>query len=320
MTYQRIRAFLSVVLSLGMVLSSFMPLGCFTGARVRHGAERDVGQPYIPQTTAEQFKECGELVQDGLPAGAIPIDAQITADRNGYVMDATTKGEPNPEVGICLRLALREMRVDPEVIDRAKRRAISSSGPNVSTLPNRMHVGQVVEVVTVTVITVVYVEVFIEVSTVVLAVAITATVDLAVDAIVNASAAGRKPQQPVAKKWLEKGGAIQENADGSITYTRADGVAVTYDKEGYPDFTPYRHPTVKDVQIEFSGSYDKDFNLADTAAGITRQMRKDEKYTWHHHQDGKTMQLIKLDVHKGFVHTGGMAHARKENEECESTE
>ena len=36
------------------------------------------------------------------------------------------------------------------------------------------------------------------------------------------------------------------------------GVSVTYDKEGFPDFTPHRHPTVKDVQIEFTGRYKPD--------------------------------------------------------------
>ena len=88
------------------------------------------------------------------------------------------------------------------------------------------------------------------------------------------------------------------------------GVSVTYDKEGFPDFTPHRHPTVKDVQIEFTGSYEKDFARADEAAGITKKMRLQEKYTWHHHQDGKTMQLVKTNVHKDFFHTGGMSGTR----------
>ena len=74
---------------------------------------------------------------------------------------------------------------------------------------------------------------------------------------------------------------------------------------------------MKDVQIEFSGERKKDFRLADKAANITEKMRQDEFYTWHHHQDGKTMQLIKYDVHAEFFHTGGMARARKESGECE---
>lgn len=309
------RAFVSALLILCFSCSSmFGP-----SVTVRH-AMGPPGQPHIPEFTAEQFKECGELVQEGLQPGLIPIDARIEVDRNGHVLDATTKGEPNADVGMCIRGALRDMHVDREVIDQAKRRATSSSAPNVSTIANRVHVGQVVEVVTITVVTIVYVEVIIEVYVVALAVAVTATVNLAVDAVQAASAPARKPQQPNAKKWTDNGGTIQENADGSTTYTRSDGVTVTYDKEGYPDFTSYRHPTVKDVQIEFTGSYPKDNGLADKAAGITREMRTNERYVWHHHQDGKTMQLIKKDVHEDFFHTGGMARARKVNGECESNE
>jgi hypothetical protein len=288
---------------------------------VRHAMGR-AGQPQIPELTTEQFKECGELVQEGLKPGLIPIDARIEVDQDGHVLEATTKGEPNPEVGMCLRGALRDLHVEKDVIDQAKRRATLSSAPKVSTIANRVYVGQVVEVITVTVVTIVYVEVIIDVSVVALAVAVTATVHLAFDAALAASAApaARKPQQPNPKKWTDKGGTIQENADGSTTYTRSDSVTVTYNNEGYPDFTPYRHPTVKDVQIEFTGKREKDNDLADEAAGITKKMRRDEFYTWHHHQDGKTMQLIKRDVHKDFFHTGGMAGTRKEIEECNSTE
>lgn len=114
----------------------------------------------------------------------------------------------------------------------------------------------------------------------------------------------RKPHQPDPDKWRAKGGSIKEHSDGSTTYRRNDGVEVTYNKDGYPDFSAYRHPTVKDVQIKFTGSRPKDDRLANAAAGIRE---KPVGYTWHHHQDGKTMQLIKTDVHSEFYHTGGMA-------------
>lgn len=191
-------------------------------------------------------------------------------------------------------------------------------------LPSRQHFGQieVVEVITMTITTIVYIDVFINLSAVLLGVVavVYLAADAAIDAVQAASTSARKPHQPTADKWKAKGGTIQENADGSTTYTRSDGVSVTYNKEGYPDFTPYRHPTVKDVQIEFSGERKKDNRAADKAAGITEEKRQDEKYIWHHHQDGKTMQLIKEDVHKDFFHTGGMARVRKEMDECNSDE
>lgn len=64
--------------------------------------------------------------------------------------------------------------------------------------------------------------------------------------------------------------------------------------------------TAKAREASVSG----DNRLADKAAGITAEKRQAEGYTWHHHQDGKTMQLIKRDVHRDFFHTGGMAGAR----------
>lgn len=296
---------------------------------VRHAVGRP-GQAFIPDETMERFQVCGEAIQEGVKPGSIQVDAHIDVDRDGDVFKATTAGEPNEQFGMCIRDALRNMHVESALIEEAKRRARSSnesSGPNVSTLAQRTQLGQVVEVVTITVVVVVYVEVLVVVSTVAVAIGVVATVHLAAAAVeaavgnANAPAdtAGpvRKPHQPNAQKWLDNGGSIDQKADGSITYTRSDGVAVTYNNEGFPDFTPYRHPTVKDVQIEFTGIRYKDFSAADKAAGITEKKRTDEKYTWHHHEDGKTMQLIKQDVHAEFFHTGGMARVRREYGKCE---
>jgi hypothetical protein len=63
---------------------------------VTQGAGRP-DQAQIQEPTLEKFKECGELVQEGLPPGNIRIDAQIKADRFGRVVEATTTGEPNEE-------------------------------------------------------------------------------------------------------------------------------------------------------------------------------------------------------------------------------
>lgn len=46
--------------------------------------------------------------------------------------------------------------------------------------------------------------------------------------------------------------------------------------------TKYTHPTVKPVANKPS-----------------------EGYTWHHHQDGKTMILVDEDIHREFRHIGG---------------
>lgn len=39
---------------------------------------------------------------------------------------------------------------------------------------------------------------------------------------------------------------VKEHPDGSTIYTNKDGISVKYNKEGYPDFSPYSpEPPVK---------------------------------------------------------------------------
>ena len=285
------------------VLFACGPLGCHS-VNVRHASGRP-GQWHIPQMTAERFKDCGHLIQEGIEGGRRTVDAEVELDENGRVLEASTSGEPNPEVGMCLRVALRDMKVDTSVIDEAVLR--STSYANAGTIPNRLFIAEPVTVTVVVVI--VFVDVIIEGALVALGVAVTATVAKeAVKAAQARSTPARKPHQPVREKWEKNGGTVRDNADGTTTYTRSDGAAVTYDKAGFPDFTPYRHPTVKDVQIEFSGKYDTDRARANAASNLTETPIG---WRWHHHQDGKTMQLIRSDVHEDFFHTGGMAGTRR---------
>lgn len=296
------------------MLLSFLPLGCHS-LELRHPTARR-GQPYLPQETEERFKECAALVHKDADLARRSVDARIEVDEDGRVVEATTTGEPNPEVGMCIRHALRNMHVDPDVIEEAALRSTRVPSSIAGTTPNHAYLGQA-DPVTITVVTIVYVEVIlIEEVILTLGIGVTASValhaarDTAGASSSTTSRGARKPHQPNAKKWMDNGGSISQKADGTTTFTRSDGVSVTYDKAGFPDFTPYRHPTVKDVQIEFTGDRNKDNNLADKAAGITEDLRQQQQYTWHHHQDGKTMQLIKRDVHRDFFHTGGMAGAR----------
>jgi preprotein translocase subunit SecA len=76
---------------------------------------------------------------------------------------------------------------------------------------------------------------------------------------------------------------------------------IRFDDQGFPDFSPYTTHTVK---LEKFVNYDNDFRDANKLAGFKIEPKG---YTWHHHQDGKTMQLIPKDLHNAFAHTGGMA-------------
>lgn len=107
-----------------------------------------------------------------------------------------------------------------------------------------------------------------------------------------------------------------ENPDGTTTYTKKiDGqdVSVVYGKEGYPDFEPHSATLPngkKSVEIEYTGSRSKDFRRADKMAGFTKDNPRPDGYTWHHHEDMKTMQLVPSNIQNasqgGFAHSGGV--------------
>lgn len=109
-----------------------------------------------------------------------------------------------------------------------------------------------------------------------------------------------KPRQPNRQKWVEKGGKIVDNSDGSTTYTNKDGQSVTYNKDGYPDFSGYAKARVKIDGL--TGNRYTDDGKANEAFGFGKTPNG---YSWHHVEDGKTMELVPEDVHQEFSHTGG---------------
>lgn len=70
-------------------------------------------------------------------------------------------------------------------------------------------------------------------------------------------------------------------------------------KDGYPDFSP--HATHK-VEINMTGNDAVDFKAANEAAGLSRTPKG---YTWHHKEDGVTMELVPSALHGNVPHTGG---------------
>jgi RHS repeat-associated protein len=133
----------------------------------------------------------------------------------------------------------------------------------------------------------------------------------------KAPKAKRKPREP---RTFEK---RVVHRDGSITYTfkKKDGstVNVTY-RNGHPDFKPflYKGPPGKgEVPIKLTpGDRPADFRNANDEAGFMGKRGEatatshPDGYTWHHHEDGKTMQLLPTDVHDAAPHTGGFSKAK----------
>lgn len=127
---------------------------------------------------------------------------------------------------------------------------------------------------------------------------------------------------PIPEKWYKKGGKISIDDNGTWTYINKSGISVSY-PNGYPDFTPYVHPNVEPVKIEVHSPKNnpKDFENANIAAKLSKDtdppiidIRKPpEGYTWHHHQDGKTMMLVDEDIHREFRHIGGQSKVNGKN-------
>ena len=76
---------------------------------------------------------------------------------------------------------------------------------------------------------------------------------------------------------------------------------IPFDKDGFPDFSSVSTHTVK---IELTGNRALDDAAANRVAGLDAKPRG---FTWHHHQDGTTMQLVPTDIHRKTGHTGGFA-------------
>ncbi len=121
---------------------------------------------------------------------------------------------------------------------------------------------------------------------------------------------------PAPDKWTKKGGTVKIDEDGTWVYTNKKGQTVRY-PNGYPDFTEYAHPTVKPVEIEIASPTNRplDNKNANKKAGLNKDSappvaslnEAPEGYTWHHHQDGKTMILVDKKVHREFTHAGGVS-------------
>lgn len=73
---------------------------------------------------------------------------------------------------------------------------------------------------------------------------------------------------------------------------------VNFSNEGFPKFEPY---SIKKVTINnLEGDTYYDFIKANDAAGYSSTPMG---YTWHHVEDGKTMQLVPSDLHGAVRHT-----------------
>lgn len=75
---------------------------------------------------------------------------------------------------------------------------------------------------------------------------------------------------------------------------------VHFKATGYPDFSKW---SIKTVQIKQTGNRCKDEAAANLAARLSETP---PGYTWHHVEDGTTMQLVESVIHSKTGHSGGV--------------
>jgi hypothetical protein len=81
---------------------------------------------------------------------------------------------------------------------------------------------------------------------------------------------------------------------------------VPFKETGFPDFSIY---ATKRVEVDgLVGDVRNDFAAATKAAGLERVP---SGYTWHHVEDGRTMELVPKDIHRATGHTGGAELIRR---------
>ena len=78
---------------------------------------------------------------------------------------------------------------------------------------------------------------------------------------------------------------------------------IRFNKKGFPDFSSY---AIKKVEIKMTGNHRIDKKRANEGLGY-KPNAEHLGYTWHHHENGKTMELVPRDLHDAFRHTGGVS-------------
>lgn len=94
-----------------------------------------------------------------------------------------------------------------------------------------------------------------------------------------------------------KNGNWSSGERGDGVWTPANGgPPVTY-KNGFPDYSPF---SKGDVDIPMKGNHTSDFTAADKAMREKLNdpsWRRPSDHTWHHNENGVTMQLVPKNVH-----------------------
>lgn len=117
-------------------------------------------------------------------------------------------------------------------------------------------------------------------------------------------------------KWIgEAGEGVWKSTKSAVNkITKGEGVPF---KNGYPDFSKWSKGRMKFKDLDGTAKdFDKVYERVAKQKGLKNKTQgkkylKDNGLTPHHHQDGKTIELIPTALHKNVPHSGGASKLRK---------
>lgn len=130
---------------------------------------------------------------------------------------------------------------------------------------------------------------------------------LKIEEVLKKEVVKNKPlYSPNIKKWYRKGGSITiDSKDGVWGYLDWEGNKVKY-TGGFPDF---KGAGFVKREFKVDGGFttrSSDFSKAN------KEKQIGEGNTWHHHEDGETLQEVDTEIHKRYRHRGGISMLKKD--------
>ena len=115
-------------------------------------------------------------------------------------------------------------------------------------------------------------------------------------------------------KWLgEAGESVWKSTKKAVKKIAPDGVPF---KNGFPDFSKWSKGKMKFKNLDGTAKdFDKVYERVAKQKGLKNKTQakkylKDKGLTPHHHQDGKTIELIPTALHSNVPHSGGASILR----------
>lgn len=100
--------------------------------------------------------------------------------------------------------------------------------------------------------------------------------------------------------WYEAGGTISIDENNTWTYHDWEGNSVTY-VNGFADFLG---AGLVDDYVDLGKFVKRDYDFAEAKR---RGHTKATTNTWHHSEDGHTLQSVNTLLHQRFTHRGGIS-------------